>query len=55
MHMSSENKCKKVTTVPLEGRLIQNPAFFISPVTAPKAFSLTLRKWERNQHTGLTA
>lgn len=40
MQMSSENKCKKlkVTTVLSEGRLIQNPTFFVPPVTAPKAF-----------------
>lgn len=57
MQMSSENKCKKlkVTAVLLEGRLIQNPTFFVPPLTAPKAFSLMLRKWETNQHTGLTA
>lgn len=55
--MSSENKCKKinVTIVLSEGRLIQNPTFLVPLVKAPKAFSLMLRKWETNQHRGLTA
>lgn len=57
MQMSSEDKCKKikVTIVLSEGRLIQNPTFLVPLVTAPKAFSLMLRKRETNQHRGLTA